>query len=188
MAHGISHVYTVLILVLQDTVVIVSPCPFNLQDPSGVPLGKSWYASPQLFFTCHVLLTDGRPPSRTNCTNGPNDILLELVFLSNFEPLDLPKDCPIENAGVQKLHEPSLTPIGRVPLFPQFLNGNTSATILCNCRHHQCAKIPTLQHRILQRTNATGGKGSYAEVNLRLWQFGRGKPRLERVSIAGPSD
>ena len=36
-ARGISHVYTVLPPILQDTVVVIPPYPFTLQDPQGVP-------------------------------------------------------------------------------------------------------------------------------------------------------
>ena len=119
--------------------VIVPPYPFTLQDPSDVPIAECWYARPQLFFTCNVRPKDGRPPSRANYTHGPDDIRLELVFFSTFESLDLPKDGPMEQAGVQKLYEPSPTPIlfvapcqhvlGRVPLFPLFLDGNATSTI-----------------------------------------------------------
>ena len=50
-------------------------------------------------------------PSRANYTRGLDDIRLELVYFMTFESLDLLKDGPMERAGVQKLHEPSLTPI-----------------------------------------------------------------------------
>ena len=38
----------------QDTVLTVPPYPFVLEDPSDVPLKKSWFARPQLYFTCHL--------------------------------------------------------------------------------------------------------------------------------------
>ena len=85
-----GHVYTVLIPILQDTVVIVPPNPFTLQDPLDVPIGDSFYSRPQLFFTCHVRPKDCRQPTRTNYIHCPDDILLELLFFSTFQLLDLP--------------------------------------------------------------------------------------------------
>ena len=130
--------------------------------------------------------TDGRPPSRANYTHSPNDIRLELVFFSTFESLDLPKDGPMEQAGVQKLYEPSPTPIhfvapcqhvlGRVPLFPLFLDGKATPTIPYKYRQLQRAKFP---HGSTDSSNAAGRKGSNVyKMNLWLWQLGRGKPRL----------
>ena len=176
--------------------VIVPPYPFTLQDPLDVPIGDCWYARPQLFFTCHVRPKHGRQPTRTNYIHCPDDILLELLFFSTFESLDLHMDCPMERAGVQKLYEPTPTPIlfvapcqnvrGRVPLFPLFLNGNVTPTIPFLYRQHQRTKFP---HGITDSSNATGRKGSNVyEVNLWLWQFGRGKPRLGGLSVADTED
>ena len=175
--------------------VIVPQYPFTLQDPSDVPIAEYWYASPQLFFTCNVLPKDSRPPSRANYTHSPDDIRLE-VFFSAFESMDLPKDCPMERAGVQKLYEPYPTPIlfvapcqhvlGQVQLFPLFLDGNATPTIPYKFSQHQRAKFP---HGSTDLSNAAGRKGSNEyEVNLRLWQFGRGKPRLGGLSVADTED
>ena len=56
---------------------------------------------------------------------------VQLVFYSTFEPVDLPGGGPMEAVGVQKLYEPSPTPIlfvglaanvlRRVPVMPLFL-------------------------------------------------------------------
>ena len=56
-----------------------------------------------------------------------------------FEELKLPIKGPMEDAGVIKLYEPSSTPclyvapaenmVGRVPLIPLFLAGNSTQTI-----------------------------------------------------------
>ena len=76
---------------------------------------------PQLFFSCHLRARlqprGARLPRRSNYTYGPDDIQVQLVFYSTFEPKAM---------GVQRLYEPSPTPIlyvglvadvlGRVPL------------------------------------------------------------------------
>ena len=90
------------------------------------------------------------------------------------------------------LYEQSPTPIlfvapcqhvlGRVPLFPLFLDGNATPTIPYKYRQLQRAKFP---HGSTDSSNAAGRKGSNVyEVNLWLWQFGRGKPLLGNPSVA----
>ena len=116
--------------------------------------------------TCHLKPIEGRPSSRTNYAHSPNDTLLKLVFFSTFEPLDLPKDSPMENAWVQKLDEPSPTPI----LLKLWLPA-TGSTLTCwvspavppvsgsqGDTFHPLQVLsapecltPTLQHRFVQR-------------------------------------
>ena len=48
---------------------------------------------------------------RAHYTYGTDDIQVQLVFYSTFEPVVLPGGCPMEAVGVQKLYEPSPTPI-----------------------------------------------------------------------------
>ena len=69
----------------------------------------------------------------------PDDQLYNLVFFNTFEELNLPIKGPMEDSGVIKLYEPSPTPclyvapaenmVGRVPLMPLFLAGNSTLTI-----------------------------------------------------------
>ena len=71
-------------------------------------------------------------------TRGPDDIEACLAFFSTFEELKLPTTGPMDHA-TSKLYEQSPTPIlyvapcenmlGRVPLFPCFLQGNATPTI-----------------------------------------------------------
>ncbi len=95
----------------------------------------------------------------------------------------------MEDAKVIKLYEPSPTPclyvadvqnmVGRVPLIPLLLAGNST---------------PTIPHIFSKRKDSgfpygcavwlCGRRGSNVyEVNPRLWQFGRGKPRLGGLTI-----
>ena len=94
--------------------------------------------------------------------------------------------------GVQKLYEPSPTPIlyvglvadvlGRVPLMPLVLLGNSTPTIPHQLRQHRGARFP---HRLADAADESGRKGSNVyEVNQWLWQFGRGNPRLGGLSVA----
>ena len=89
----------------------VPPYPYVVGESSDVPLDQGWVVRPQLFFSCHLRPRGARLPRRANYTYGP------------------------EAMGVQKLYEPSPTPIlyvglvadvlGRVPLMPLFLLGNS---------------------------------------------------------------
>ena len=174
-------------------VITVPPHPFVLpvDDPSEVPLEECWMARPQLFFTCFLRPVDGRPPKRAMDTYGPDDIRADLVLFSTFEDLDLPGSGPMETRGVTKYYEPSPTPIlyvgpisnvlGRVPLMPLFLHGNSTPTIPHEFRHLNRSKF---QYGCADASGESGRKGSNVyEVNLWMWEFGRGKPRLGGLSV-----
>jgi hypothetical protein len=122
---------------------------------------------------------------------GPHDLRYDLVFFSTFEELSLPTKGPMEDARVIKLYEPSPTPclyvaltanmVGRIPLMPCFLDGNTTQTIphkysknKNSCFQAGCADTAA--------ENGRCGSNVY-EVNTWLWQFGRGKPRLGGLTI-----
>jgi len=197
---GISHselIYTMVIPYLsltysvgQDTVLIVPPYPYVLEDPADVPLDDCWIARPQLYFTCHLRPANGRQPKARH-TYGKDDIPVELVFFSTFEELALSGSDPMKSRGVAKYYEPSPTPtlyvgsianvLGRVPLMPLFLHGNSTPTIPHQLRKLQRSKFP---YDSADASDKSGRKGSNVyEVNLWLWQFGRGKPRLGGLSV-----
>ena len=53
----------VLCLYVQDTVVVVPPYPYCIEeDRHDVPLEDCWYARPQLFFKCYLLPKNGADP------------------------------------------------------------------------------------------------------------------------------
>ena len=101
--------------------------------------GMARYARPQHFFTCVLRSKDGRLPKNRTYKTGPDDIVYTLVFFRAFEELKSPIKGPMEDDGVIKLYEPSPTPclnvadvqnmVGRVPLIPLFLAGNSTPTI-----------------------------------------------------------
>jgi hypothetical protein len=127
-------------------------------------------------------------------TYGPNYIRVDLVLFSMFEDLDLGSGL-MEARGIQKCYDPSLTPIlyvgpisnglGRVPLMPLFLHGNSTPTIPHELRHLQHSKSP---HCCTDAADESGRKGSNVyEVNQWMWEFGRGKPRLGGLSVTETS-
>ena len=95
-----------------------------------------------------------------------------------------------------KLYEPSPTPIlyvgpcenmlGRVPLFPCFLQGNATPTIPHKLRH---LKASAFQYGIADAAAVDGRRGGNVyKVNPWLWQSGRGRPRLGGLSVSETKD
>jgi hypothetical protein len=98
----------------------------SISDPDSM-----WIVLPQLFFKCTLRpLNATKHDSYFHC---PEDIHLNMVFFSAFEDLRLRTTGAMESNGIRKLYEPSPVPtlyvgraedlLGRVPLFPCFLNG-----------------------------------------------------------------
>ena len=124
-------------------------------------------------------------------SRGPDDIEAHLVFFSTFEELKLPATGPMDHATI-KLYEPSPTPIlyvgpcdlmlGRVPLFPLFLKGNTTPTIPHKFDTSRAARSnseqPTQQLRM-----AVGG-ATCTRSSRGCGQTGRGKPRIGGLSVS----
>ena len=105
----------------------------------------------------------GRQPKWSNYTYGPDDIQVYLMFFSTFEPVDLPGGGPMEAVGVQKLYKPSPTPIlyvgpvanvlGRAPLMPSFLVGNSTPNIPHQLRQHRSSRF---LHGLADAADASG--------------------------------
>jgi hypothetical protein len=130
-------------------------------------------------------------PKNPTYKTGPDDLAYTLVFFSAFEVLELPIKGPMEDAGVIKLYEPSPTPclyvapaenmVGRVPLIPLFLAGNSTPTIPHVFSKRRDSGFP---YGCADSAAVDGRRGSNVyEVNLWLWQFGRGKPRLGGLTV-----
>ena len=72
--------------------------------------------------------------------------------------------------------------LGRVPLFPLFLKGNATPATPRILRH---LKGSAFQFGIADAAAADGRRGSNVyEVNLWLWQFGRGRPRVGGLPVS----
>ena len=182
---------------MQDTILVIPPYPYCIEeDPNDVLLEECWYARPQLLFTCYLRPKGGRPPKNRTYICCPDDIPYHMVFFSTFEELKLPISGPMERAGVVKLYEPFPTPclyvapaacmVGRVPLIPLFLAGNSTPTIPHKYSQHKSSGFPV---GCSDSAAADGRRGSNVyEVNPWLWQFGRGKPRLGGLSCEETDD
>ncbi len=171
---------------------MVPSYPFCIEeDRHNVPMEDCWYASSQLFFTCVLRPKDGRLPKNRTYKTGPDDIVYTLVFFSTFEELKLPIWGPMEDSGVIKMYEPSPTPflyvadvqnmMGRVPLMPLFLAGNSTPTIPHIFSKSKDSGFP---YGCADAAATDGWRGSNVyEVNQWLCQFGLGKPRLGGQTI-----
>ena len=117
--------------------------------------------------------------------------MYNLVFFSTFEELELPIHGPMEDAGILKLYEPGPIPclyiapfdhmVGRVPLFPLYLAGNSTPTIPHKFSKHKASGFPM---GCADSASSDGRRGSSVyEVNTWLWNFGSGKPRLGGLTV-----
>jgi hypothetical protein len=109
----------------------------------------------------------------------------------------MPISWPMERARVTKLYEPLPTPclylapaaanmVGRVPLIPLFLAGNSTPTIPHQYSQQKRSGFPVGS---CDTAEADGQRGSNVyEVNPWLWQFGRGKPHLGGLPIEKTGD
>jgi len=71
--------------------------------------------------------------------------------------------------------------VGRVPLIPLFLAGNSTPTIPYMFSKRKESGFP---FGCADAAAADGRRGSNVyEVNLWMWQFGRGKPRLGGLTV-----
>ena len=169
---------------------LVAPYPFRLDpfDEFNVMLdfditggGDVWYARPQLFFKCKVCPTGAMDfPSRHK--------EFSLVFFSTFEPISLTPDSCMQRKDVPMLYERSATVLptlyvcpvenvlGRVPLIPCYLNGNTHNTI----PHKYRGAIPAEAAADSRPDSGTGSR--LFEVNIWMWRYGRTFPR--EISVA----
>ena len=76
--------------------------------------------------------------------------------------------------------------VGRVPLMPLFLAGNSTLTIPHKYSKHKSSGFPMGS---CDTAAADGRRGSNVyEVNPWLWQFGRGKQRLGGLSVEETAD
>ena len=76
--------------------------------------------------------------------------------------------------------------LGRVPLFPCFLQDNATPTIPHKLLHF---KASAFQYGIADAAAVDGRRGSNVyEVNPCLWQFGRGRPYLGGLSVSETED
>ena len=149
--------------------------------------GLVWYARPQLFFNC------------TLCPTGARDVVfssshkeVSLVYFSTFEPIKLTPDSIMQRAGVPMLYDsqaasnprlpclyicPVANVLGRAPLVPRFIGGNSHPKI-----PHRFKDDLRLGSASADTQRDRGNGSRLYEVNIWMWHYGRGRPRM--VSIA----
>ena len=178
----------------QDCVVVLAPYPnnpnpvesFNVKadfDLTGD--GLVWYARPQLFFNC-TLCPTGLKASMHSRSHKE----VSLVYFSTFEPIDLTPDSIMQRAGVPMLYDSASNPrlpclyicpvanvLGRAPLIPCFIGGNSHPTIPYRFKDDRRIGDASAD---TQRDRGNGSR--LYEVNIWMWRYGRGRPRM--VSIA----
>jgi hypothetical protein len=115
---------------------------------------------------------------------------ISLVFFNTFEPISLTPDSCMQRKGIPMLYEraasqvPSLyvcpvkNVLGREPLIPCYLNGNSVNTIPNRLR----GKIP---REAAADSRPDSGTGSWLfEINMWMWRYGRTCPRHISVDQA----
>ena len=147
--------------------------------------GLVWYARPQLFFNC-TLCPTGAQAAWQSSTHKE----VSLVYFSTFEPVELTPDSIMQRAGVPMLYDSASNPrlpclyicpvanvLGRAPLIPCFIGGNSHPTI-----PHRFKDDPRLGSASADTQLDRGNGSRLYEVNIWMWRYGRGRPRM--VSIA----
>ncbi len=176
----------------QDCMVILAsylnnPNPvesFNIKTEFDIQgNGLVWYAHPQLFFNCTLC-----PASAKGHSSSHKEV--SLVYFSTFEPINLTPGSVMQPAGVPMLYDSASNPrppcfyicpvtnvLGRAPLIPCFVGGNSHPTIPHSFKDDQrlgSASADTQRDR--------GNSSRLYEVYIWTWCYGRGRPRM--VSIA----
>ena len=178
---------------MQDCVCLKAPYPFNVKPTEDFDVsedfditgeGDLWYAQPELFFSCSLCRTGHQENVSTHTK-------VALVFFSTFEPITLSPDhimqadkqvpmlykrsdkelptlyiCPVENV------------LGRVPLIPCYMKGNTHPTI------PYCLRRMDLGGAAADSREDSGTGSRLFEVNMWMWKYGRSLPRQETVQEA----
>ena len=110
------------------------------------------------------------------------------MFFSTFEPISLTPNSFMQRSGIPMVYEraasqlptlyvcPVKNVLGRVPLVPCYLKGNSHNTIPFSLRQH----VPNGAAADSRQDSGTGSR--LFEVNIWMWRYGRGRSRM--VSIA----
>lgn len=176
---------------LQDCVCLVAPQPYNPNPPEAFNLDTDfdvsgenllWYGRIQLLFRCTLC------PARA-FQASQRHIEVSLAFFSTFEPVDFTRESVMQRQGVPMFYDsascaaiPSLyichvkNILGRVPMMPCFVAGNTQPTI----PYHFRSQRGRAGWAADTRPDAGNGSRLY-ELNLWMWRYGRGQERKVTV-------
>ena len=142
--------------------------------------GLVWYARPQLFFNCTLCRT-GAMDSSYSASHKE----VSLVYYSTFEPIALTPDSIMQQTGVPMLYDSASNPrlpclyicpvanvLGRAPLIPCFIGGNSYPTIPNSFKDD-----PRLGSASADTQRDRGNGSRLYEVNIWMWRYGRAKCR-----------
>jgi hypothetical protein len=171
---------------VQDCVVLLAPYPNNPNPVESFNVktnfdlkgdGLVWYARPQLFFNC-TLCPTGAKESLYSASHKE----VSLVYFSTFEPITLTPDSIMQQAGVPTLYDsasnlslpclyicPVANVLGRTPLIPCFICGNSHPTI-----PHSFKDDWGLGSASADTQRGRGNDSRLYEVNIWMWRYSRG--------------
>jgi hypothetical protein len=179
---------------IQDCVCLIAPAPNNPNPPETFDVATDfdmsgdellWYGRLQLLFRCTLCPAGVEQDIRRH-------IEVSLAFFSTFEPVNLTPDSVMQREGVPMFYDsassstlpclyicPVRNVLGRVPMIPCFVAGNTQPTI-----PHGFARSgrATLGAGAADTRSDSGNGSRLYELNLWMWRYGRGQPR--KVSVA----
>ena len=144
-----------------------------------------WYGRLQLLFRCTLCPAGALHDIRRHTE-------VSLAFFSTFEPVDLTPNSVMQQEGVPMFYDsascaalpclyicPVKNVLGRVPMIPCFVAGNTHPTI----PHGFARSGRAVLGSGAADTRPDSGNGSRLyELNLWMWRYGRGQAR--KVSVA----
>ncbi len=112
------------------------------------------------------------------------------MYFNTFEPIDLTQDSIMQRAGVPMLYDSASNPrlpclyfcpvanvLGHAPLVQCFIGGNSHPTIPYRFKDDQ-----RFGHASVDTQRDQGNGSRLYEVNIWMWPYCRGRPRM--VSIA----
>ena len=146
-----------------------------------------WYGRLQLLFRCTLCPTGALHDIRRHTE-------VSLAFFSTFEPVDLTPNSVMQQEGVPIFYDsascsalpclyicPVKNVLGRVPMIPCFVAGNTQPTIPHGFARGGRAALGAGA----ADTRPDSGNGSRLyELNLWMWRYGRGQERKVSVTKA----
>ena len=132
-----------------------------------------WYARPQLFFNCTLCPKGLKAPVHSGLHKE-----VSLVYFSTFEPIDLTPGSIMQRAGVPMLYDSASNPrlpclyiypvanvLGRAPLIPCFIGGNSHPTIPYRFKDDR-----RIGHASADTQRGRGNGSRLYEVNIWMWR------------------
>jgi hypothetical protein len=142
---------------------------------------------PQLFFNCTLCPTEAKESLYTLYSASHKEV--SLVYFSTFEPIDQTPDSIMQQAGVPMLYDSASNP--RLFIYPvENVLGLAPHSVFHRWQQspHESTSLQGRSSpwkRLRRHTDTQRDRGNgirLYEVNIWMWRYGRGYPRM--VSIA----